>query len=164
MHSSKLDEIDWKILTKLQENARISNLELADEVHLSPSPCLVRVKALEQAGFIRRYVTLVNPLTVGLGVTVFIQVHLEKQIESAFRSFEAAVINRSEIMECSLTTGTSDYLLRVIVSDLAACHQFVTGFLAQIPGVGNIKSDIALKQVKYKTALPIEQTQMQNSK
>ena len=156
MHSSKLDQIDWKILAKLQENARISNLELADEVHLSPSPCLVRVKALEQSGIIRRYVALVDPSTVGLGITIFIQVRLEKQLESAFKSFEAAVMNRAEIMECSLMTGASDYLLRAVLPNLTACHQFVTAFVAKIPGVANIKADIALKHVKYKTALPIE--------
>ena len=152
---SKLDEIDWKILAKLQENARIANVELADEVHLSPSPCLARVRALERYGFISRYVTLLDPRAVGLGVNVFIQVRLEKQIDLTLKVFEAAVVGRSEIMECYLMTGTSDYLLRVVVSDLDAFQEFVTEFVAKIPGVGNIQSSIALKQVKYKTALPI---------
>jgi DNA-binding Lrp family transcriptional regulator len=158
MAAGRLDEIDWKILAKLQENARIANVELADEVHLSPSPCLARVRALERQGFIRRYVTLLDPRAIGLGVNVFIQVRLERQIDSALKSFEAAVIHRSEIMECYLMTGTSDYLLRVVVSDLDAFQEFVTDFLAKIPGVGNIQSSIALKQVKYKTALPIDVT------
>ncbi len=95
MPHSKLDEIDWKILAKLQENARIANVELADDVHLSPSPCLARVKALEADGFISRYVTLLDPRSVGLEVSVFVRVRLEKQIESAFRSFETAVMGHA---------------------------------------------------------------------
>lgn len=152
---SRLDSIDWKILAALQENARIANVELADKVNLSPSPCLARVKALEKDGFIRRYVTLLDPGSVGLGVNVFVQVRLEKQIESALNLFEKAVAGRPEIMECYLMTGTADYLLRVVVSDLDAYQKFVTEFVAKIPGVGNIQSSLALKQVKYKTALPI---------
>ena len=98
MPSSKLDSIDWKILATLQENARIANVELADKVHLSPSPCLTRVKALERDGYISRYVTLLDPRAVGLRVNVFVQVRLEKQIDSALKSFEAAVAGRPEIM------------------------------------------------------------------
>jgi len=152
---SRLDTIDWKILAALQGNARIANVELADKVNLSPSPCLARVKALEKGGFIRRYVTLVDPASIGLGVNVFIQVRLEKQVEAALNVFEKAALGRPEIMECYLMTGTADYFLRVVVSDLEAYQKFVTEFVAKIPGVGNIQSSIALKQVKYKTALPI---------
>ena len=151
----RLDSIDWKILASLQENARIANVDLADQVHLSPSPCLTRVKALERDGFISRYVTLLDPKAVGLRVNVFVQVRLERQIDSALKAFEAAVAGRPEIMECYLMTGTSDYLLRVVVPDLEAFQRFVTEFVARIQGVGNIQSSFALKQVKYKTALPI---------
>ena len=154
MHSSELDSIDWNILSALQENARIANVDLADKVHLSPSPCLARVKALEQEGFISRYVTLVNAQAVGLGVSVFVQVRLEKQVEASLNTFEKAIAARPEVMECYLMTGSSDYLLRVVVSDLQEFQRFVTD-VSKIPGVGNIQSSVALKQVKYKTALPL---------
>ena len=154
MHSSELDSIDWNILSVLQENARIPNVDLADKVHLSPSPCLARVKALEQEGFISRYVTLLNAQAVGLGVSVFVQVRLEKQVEASLNTFEKAIAARPEVMECYLMTGSSDYLLRVVVSDLQEFQRFVTD-VSKIPGVGNIQSSVALKQVKYKTAVPL---------
>jgi Lrp/AsnC family leucine-responsive transcriptional regulator len=154
MHSSELDSIDWNILSALQENARIANVDLADKVHLSPSPCLARVKALEQEGFISRYVTLLNAQAVSLGVSVFVQVRIERQVEASLNTFEKAIAARREVMECYLMTGSSDYLLRVVVSDLQEFQRFVTD-LSRIPAVGNIQSSVALKQVKYKTALPL---------
>lgn len=154
MRASELDSIDWKILSVLQENARIPNVELADRVGLSPSPCLTRVKTLEREGFISRRVTLLDPGAVGLGVSVFVQVRLEKQIEPTLTVFEKAVAERLEVMECYLMTGVSDYLLRVVVSDLQEFQRFVTD-LSRIPGIGSIQSSVALKQVKYNTALPL---------
>jgi Lrp/AsnC family leucine-responsive transcriptional regulator len=154
MNFAELDSIDWNILKALQNNARIANVDLAEKVNLSPSPCLARVRALERGGFISRYVTLLDPAAVGLGVSVFVQVRLEKQIESSLNVFEKAIAARPEVMECYLMTGTSDYLLRVVVPDLQEYQKFVTD-LSKIPGVGNIQSSIALKQVKYKTALPL---------
>ncbi len=150
-----LDTIDWKILALLQSDARISNVELANKVGLSASPCLNRVRALETSGFISRYVSLLDPVRVGLKVSVFIQVTLEKQIESALETFERAIRERPEVMECYLMTGDADYLLRVIVPDLQALEKFILGFLSRVPSVGNIKSSFALKQVKYQTALPL---------
>jgi Lrp/AsnC family leucine-responsive transcriptional regulator len=150
-----LDSIDWRILAVLQEDARVANVELAERVNLSPSPCLARVRALEQNGFISRYVTLLDPRSIDLAVNVFIQVRLEKQVESALSAFEKAVAARPEIMECYLMTGATDYLLRVAVSDLDAYQKLITEFVAKIPGVGNIQSSIAFKQVKYTTALPL---------
>ena len=152
---SRCDSTDWSILAILQENARISNVDLAGKVHLSPSPCLARVKALEESGLIRRYVALLEPSAIGLGINVFVQVRLERQNEVALVTFEAAVASRPEVMECYLMTGTSDYLLRVVVPDLERFQQFVVGFLSRVPGVGNIQSSVALKPVKYKTALPL---------
>ncbi len=149
------DTIDWTILSLLQRDARMSNVELAKAVGLSPSPCLARVRALEEAGYINRYVTLLNPLTVGLKVSVFIQVTLEKQIESALEVFEGAIRERPEVMECYLMTGDADYLLRVVVPDIQALEEFILRFLSRVPGVGNIRSSFALKQVKYQTALPL---------
>ena len=150
-----LDATDWKILARLQENARLSNVELARAVNLSPSPCLARVRRLEEAGLIGRYVTLLDPLRLGLTVSVFIQVRLERQVEKALETFEAAIAERPEVMECYLMTGDSDYMLRVMVADVQALERFIVDFLAKIPGVGNLKSSFALKQVKYKTALPL---------
>ena len=150
-----LDATDWKILARLQEEARISNVDLARAVHLSPSPCLSRVRALEEDGVIGRYVTLLDPLKVGLTVSVFIQVSLEKQMRNALDTFEASVLARDEVMECYLMTGDADYLLRVVVPDVQSIERFIVDYLAKIPGVASIKSSFALKQVKYKTALPL---------
>ena len=155
MPSAELDATDWRILALLQEDARISNVDLAKAVGLSPSPCLARVRALEEAGFIRRYVSLLDPQRVGLMVSVFIQVALEKQVESALDVFERAIRDRPEVMECYLMTGESDYLLRVVVPDLQALERFILNLLSRVPGVGNIRSSFALKQVKYQTALPL---------
>lgn len=155
MLPTPLDSTDWKILDRLQHEARISNVDLARTVHLSPSPCLNRVRALEESGVIARYVTLLDPLKVGLTVSVFIQVSLEKQMRNALDTFEASVLAREEVMECYLMTGDADYLLRVIVSDMQSLERFIVDYLARIPGVASIKSSFALKQVKYKTALPL---------
>ncbi|MGQ0577354.1 MAG: Lrp/AsnC family transcriptional regulator [Betaproteobacteria bacterium] len=151
----QLDAIDWRILGLLQADARMSNVELARAVGLSPSPCLNRVRALEEGGFISRYVTLLDALRVGLKVSVFIQVTLERQIEPALGTFEKAIRGRPEVMECYLMTGDADYLLRVVVADIQVLEEFILNFLSRVPGVGNIKSSFALKQVKYQTALPL---------
>jgi Lrp/AsnC family transcriptional regulator, leucine-responsive regulatory protein len=151
----ELDATDWKILGLLQLDARMSNVDLARQVGLSPSPCLNRVRALEKGGYINRYVTLLEPLRVGLKVSVFIQVTLEKQIEPALETFQRAIRDRPEVMECYLMTGDADYLLRVVVPDLQTLEHFILNFLSRVPGVGNIKSSFALKQVKYQTALPL---------
>ena len=150
-----IDTTDWKILSLLQEDARITNLELSRAIGLSPSPCLARVRALEKAGYINRYVSLLDSLKVGLKVSVFINVALERQVEKALELFEASIEARPEVMECYLMTGESDYLLRVVVTDIQALEDFILNFLSKIPGAGNIKSSFALKQVKYKTALPL---------
>jgi Lrp/AsnC family transcriptional regulator, leucine-responsive regulatory protein len=155
MAETALDAIDRQILERLQESARIANQDLAREVGLSPSPCLRRVRDLEQSGVIRRYVTLLDPAAVGLPVSVFVQVSLEKQVEQALETFEGAILVRPEVMECYLMTGDADYLLRVVVPDLAAYERFLINHLTRVPGVASIKSSFALKQVKYRTALPL---------
>jgi DNA-binding Lrp family transcriptional regulator len=152
---SALDAIDRRILSLLQTDARMTNVELARAVNLSPSPCLARVRALEQRGYISGYVTLLDAKRLGLQVSVFIRVRLERQIEAALETFERAMIDRPEVMECSLMTGDADYLLRVVVPDLPALQDFIVNTLSRVPGVGNIQSSIALKQVKYQTALPL---------
>jgi Lrp/AsnC family leucine-responsive transcriptional regulator len=149
------DKTDRKILDALQDNARITNIELAQMVGLSPSPCLQRVRRLQESGLISRYVTLLNPLALGLTVSVFIQVSLERQVERALESFEKAIQSRPEVMECYLMTGDADYLLRVVVPDVPSLERFIVNYLSKISGIASIKSSFALKQVKYKTALPL---------
>lgn len=149
-----MDEIDKRILDELQSDGSLTNVELAKRVHLSPSPCLARVKALESAGVIRGYVALANPKLLGLTVNVFISVSLERQRKDALELFEQAVGHCEEVMECYLMTGDSDYLLRVVVQDMPSLESFIVDRLAKIDGVANIRSSFALKQVRYKTALP----------
>jgi len=150
-----LDAIDRSLLFHLQQDARLTNAELAEKVCLSASPCLRRVRELEHAGVIRQYVSLLDPLKLGLTVSVFIQVSLEKQMRGALDTFENALMKREEVMECYLMTGDSDYLLRVVVCDMQSLERFIVDYLAKIPGVSSIRSSFALKQVKYKTALPL---------
>ena len=152
----ELDDIDRRILTALQNNARISNVERARMVGLSPSPCLRRVKTLEDCGVIQRYVSLLDQGAVGFPVSVFVNVTLERQVESALEQFEAAIRQRPEVLECYLMTGDADYLLRVVTRDLASYERFLVDHLARIPGVSSIKSSFALKQVSYRTALPLK--------
>ena len=138
-----LDTTDIRILERLQQDARLTNVELAQAVHLSPSPCLARVRALEASGYIARYVTLLDPLRLGLTVSVFISVRLERQVEAALDRFEAAIADRPEVMECYLMTGDSDYLIRVVVSDVPALERFIVDFLSKIPGVGEVQDRAA---------------------
>jgi Lrp/AsnC family leucine-responsive transcriptional regulator len=155
MPNTQLDDTDRRILARLQEDARISNVDLAKAVNLSPSPCLSRVRALEERGLISRYVAVLDPLQLSLTVSVFIHVSLERQMRNALDTFESSVLGRDEVMECYLMTGESDYLLRVVVPNVQSLERFIVDYLAKIPGVASIKSSFALKQVKYKTALPL---------
>ena len=150
-----LDAIDLRILGALQENAQIANTELAAAVGLSPAPCLRRVRALEERGVIRKHVSLVSPAAVGLPVSVFVSISLERQVEEALKRFERVILARPEVMECYLMTGDADYLLRVVCADLGAYERFVLDHLTKVPGVSSIRSSFALKQVKYSTALPL---------
>ena len=129
MSNTSLDAIDRRILAVLQENARVSNVELAESAGVSASPCWRRVRELERTGVISRYVTLVDPAALGLPVSVFIQVSLEKQVESALEIFENAILQRPEVMECYLMTGDADYMLRVVVADLEAYERFLMDHL-----------------------------------
>jgi len=152
----KLDAIDRKILGALQDNGRLSNVELAERVGLSPSPCLRRVRMLEDAGMITRYVALLDQKAVGLPVSVFISIKLERQQEDDLDSFEAEVRKYPEVLECYLMTGTRDYLLRVATRDLAAYERFLKTKLTRVENVASIESSFALKQVKYTNSLPLE--------
>lgn len=151
----KLDAIDLRILAELQQDGSLTNVELARRVHLSPSPCLARVKALEGAGVIERYVALADAKALGLGLTVFINISLKSQSKEALAEFERRIAEHDEVMECYLMTGDSDYLIRVAVTDIAALERFILDQLTPIPGIEKIRSSFALKQVRYKTALPL---------
>lgn len=150
-----LDQIDRRILAELQQNARLSNSELAERAGISPSPCWRRVRRLEDSRVIDRYVTLLDPGRLGLRVSVFVQVSLATQVESALEIFETAILERPEVMECYLMTGNADYLLRVVAADLAAYERFLMDHLTRIPVVSNIRSSFALRSVKYRTDLPL---------
>jgi Lrp/AsnC family leucine-responsive transcriptional regulator len=155
MASTQLDVIDYSILKHLQEHARISNVDLADRVGLSPAPCLRRVQNLEREGVIRKYVALLDPKVVDCGVTVFVQISLDLQVEGRLEAFEQAIIPRPEVLDCYLMTGDADYLIRVVVPDVAAYERFLKDSLTRIEGVAGIKSSFALREVKYSTTLPL---------
>ncbi len=150
-----LDNTDRRILEELQRDGSLSNVALAQRVGLSPSPCLARVKALEASGVIRQYVALVDPARLGLGLNVFINISLRTQSKEALARFEARISDLDEVMECYLMTGDSDYLIRVVVPDMGALERFILERLSPMAEVEKIRSGFALKQVRYKTALPL---------
>lgn len=151
----ELDAIDLRILRELQKDGSLSNVALARKVGLSPSPCLARVKALQDSGLIRQYVALLDAKQLGLHLNVFISISLKHQTRAALEKFEARLCTREEVMECYLMTGDADYLLRVAVADMAALERFILEQLSPMPEVEKIRSSFALKQVRYKTALPL---------
>ena len=150
-----LDDIDRRILGALQENGRMPVTDLSEKVGLTTSPCLRRLKILEQAGIIRGYAALVDQQKVGLPVSVFVSVKLEMQREEALERFETAMRDCPEVVECYLMTGPRDYLLRVVAQDLAAYERFLKETLTRIEGIASIESSFALAQVKYSNVLPI---------
>ncbi|MCB1643897.1 MAG: Lrp/AsnC family transcriptional regulator [Pseudomonadales bacterium] len=155
MAKHKLDNIDREILEALQSNACLSNMELADKICLSPSPCSRRVKILEEEGYIRSRVSLLDPDKIGLSVSVFIQVTLNHQAKKNLLKFEKAVAEWPEVMECYLMTGDFDYLMRVVVPDLNVYQQFLDIRLTPLQGIDNIRSSFSLKRVRYKTNMPL---------
>jgi len=151
----KLDAIDRAILIALQANGRLSNVMLAEDVGLSESACLRRVKQLERSGVIDRYVMLVDQAGTGRPGNVFVQITLERQNQEEMEKFEQAVRGVTEIMECYLMSGTSDYLVRVIVEDIADYERLHTKHLTRLPGVVRVQSNFALRTVKKKTDIPL---------
>jgi Lrp/AsnC family leucine-responsive transcriptional regulator len=151
-----LDPIDRKILAILQRDGRVSIADLAQQVGLSPSPCLRRVRLLEEAGVIARYVAMVDQQAVGLPVSVFVSIKLESQREEALTKFGKSIERWPEVLECYLMTGPRDYLLRVVVSDLSAYERFLKQKLTKLTGIASIESSFALEQVKYTNSLPVE--------
>jgi Lrp/AsnC family transcriptional regulator, leucine-responsive regulatory protein len=154
-----LDKTDLKLLQALQVDGRITNQELADRVSLSASPCLRRVRQLEEAGVIRGYVALINPQAVGLGLLAYVNVKLEKRPTSkgkfAFEDFREEVLLWPEVVACYAMTGDLDYLLRVQVKDLDHFSTFVMQRLLKHPAVLDVRSSFALERIKETTSLPI---------
>lgn len=150
-----LDATDRKILRLLQQNGRISLADLAGKVGLSPSPCLRRVRLLEKAGVISRYVAVLDQQAVGLPVSVFVSIKLDKQRQEALESFGSIVSRWPEVLECYLMTGPRDYWMRVVVADLPAYERFLKQKLTRLDGVASIESSFALEQVKYTNVLPL---------
>jgi len=149
-----MDSKDRQILTELQANGRLTNQELSERVNLSPSPCLRRVRIMEEAGVIRGYTALVDQKAWGLPVTVFIRIKLERHSDEAVQTFERAMLDMDEVMDCWLMTGRSDYQLRVIAADLDAYEAFVRGKLQPVPGIAAIDTSFAYGSVKRGQVLP----------
>ncbi len=152
---SRIDDIDRRILEALQKDGRATIGDVAARAGLTASPCLRRIRALEAGGIIRGYVAVVDQLAVGLPISVFASVKLERQRQEDLDRFARAVARWPEVLECYLMTGHRDYLLRIIVADLAAYEQFLKQKLTRVEGIGSIESSFALGQVKYSNALPL---------
>jgi len=150
-----LDALDRKILEQLQADGRISVVDLASRVGLSPTPCLRRVRNLERSGVISRYVAMLDQRAVGLPVSVFVSIKLEKQRQDSLDNFAKAISRWPEVLECYLMTGSRDYWLRVVVPDLEAYEQFMKQKLTRVEGIASIESSFALEQVKYTNVLPV---------
>jgi len=150
-----LDALDRAILRHLQDDGRLTIVELAKRVRLSPSPCLRRVKSLEDRGYIRNYTALLDRTLLRRGLHVFVMVSLTSQRQETLEAFEASVAALDEVLECYLMAGEADYLLSVAVEDLDAYQRFFTKRLGELPGVASLRSLIAMKTVKATTALPV---------
>lgn len=157
MPNHELGAIDLKILDQLQKHGRMTNQHLSEEIGLSPSPCLRRVRLLEETGVITGYVALVNPDAIGLSVTAFVRIRLDQQDDSHLTAFEAAIATFPEVMECYLMTGEADYQLRVLVSSLGEYEDFLRYKLTRIEGVSQLTTSFALRPVVYRTALPVRE-------
>ena len=150
-----LDKTDIKILAALQQNGRLTNVELAETVALSPSPCLRRLKQLEESGVIRQYVALLEPGRIGLGLQAFVRVALEKRDAETIGAFGQAVQGWTEVIACFAMTGEMDFLLHVYFEDLEHFSRFVLNNLLTHPGVSDVKSSFVLQEIKQTTALPL---------
>ncbi len=152
---SALSENERQILSVLQTDGRITNQALAERTGLSAAPCWRRVKALEESGVIRGYAALLDPRKTGLGIAAYAHIHLQSHGEDNIAQFEAAVRKTPEIMECYAVTGEADFLIKVMVPDIAAYDRFLHDFVFRLEGVGQVHSNLALREIKYTTALPL---------
>lgn len=156
MRRSKLDKIDRRILRDLQGDGRITNVELAERAGISAPPCLRRVRALEEAGFIRGYHAEVNPEALGFGVTVFAQVGLSSQAESDLKAFEELVASWPEVREAHMLAGETDFLLKIVSSDWDTYQRFLTTTLTAAPNVTHVRSSLAIRASKFEPGVPID--------
>ncbi|NTF86249.1 Lrp/AsnC family transcriptional regulator [Agrobacterium rhizogenes] len=152
---STLDAIDRRILRALQRNGRIPNVELAKEVGLSPSPCLRRVRLLEESGVIDRYVAVLDPAKVGMGLTVFARVWFKTQDAEITHQFAETVRKFPEVVECYLTTGECDAIMRIVTADLHSYWRFQADHLTRIPSVQSVKTDVPMETIKQGHELPL---------
>lgn len=152
---SNIDRIDQKIIFFLQQDGRLTNFELADKVGLSPSPCLRRVKNLEQKGLIAGYTAIIDEVSYGYPLTAFVSVRLENQTDQILKSFEKEITSLDAVMDCWLVTGNRDYLLRVVASDLKNYEIFMREELTKVKGIASIETNFALGRVKTKNNLPL---------
>ncbi len=150
-----MDDIDSKIIRALQNDGRMTVIDLADHVGLSPTPCARRLDRLQRDGIITGYAAQVDPERLGFGVTIFVSVELEKQDRSAIDSFEKAIRRCDEVMECYLMTGSRDILLRVVAKDLNAFDAFLENRLMKIQGIRNLRSNFALRTMVKRESLPL---------
>ncbi|MBL1421956.1 MAG: Lrp/AsnC family transcriptional regulator [Alphaproteobacteria bacterium] len=150
-----LESLEIRILTELQKNGRLTNQDLADLVGLSPSACWRRVRSLEEEGVIKNYQARVAGAKVGFPETIFARVNLEKHSDNLVQNFEDAITNQPEVIECFATSGDSDYLLRVVASDISAYDHFIQKFLLKIEGVSQVRSNFQLREVKGLSPYPL---------
>ncbi len=150
------DRYERRILIELQANARLTNLELAERVKLSPSACWRRVKALEESGVILRYAAILDPKKVGLGETVFAHISVARHSSALTTGVAETLCKHPDVMECFLTAGDADLLMRVVTSGISAYDEFLEETVFKTPGISQVRSNFALRQVKFETALPIE--------
>ncbi len=155
MKKPRLDSIDLKILEILQANGRITNVELAKQVEISAPPCLRRVRALEEAGFIKGYRARVDANMLGLGVTVFAMVGLESQAEADLQAFEARVSQWPEVLECHMLNGEIDFILKCVATDLESFQEFLTQKLTSAPNVANVRTSLTIRRSKGDVSLPL---------
>jgi Lrp/AsnC family leucine-responsive transcriptional regulator len=155
MPKLKLDAIDRRILSALQRDARLTNVQLADEVGLSPSPCLRRVRMLEEAGVITGYHADLSRAGIGLGLTVFVGIKVERHRDEAAGAFREAVRQLPEVVSCHLVSGDADFLLQVVVPDLAGYERLLLDTLLKLPGVSDIRSNFAIQTVKARAPMPL---------
>jgi Lrp/AsnC family leucine-responsive transcriptional regulator len=156
MPITKLDEIDTRIVTVLQQDGRLTNVELAARVGLSPSPCLRRVKRLERNGIIGAYRAMLERQRVGLGLTVFVSVKIEGHANVHAEAFDHAIMAMPEIVACHIVAGEADYLLEVVVPDLEHYQRFLLGRLLNLPIVKEVRSNIAIQTLKAGAPLPLD--------
>lgn len=156
MRRIKLDKIDRRILRDLQANGRMTNVELAHRAGISAPPCLRRVRALEEAGFIRGYHADVNPEALGYGVTVFAQVGLNSQAEPDLVAFEQLTAGWPEVREAHMLAGETDFLLKIVATDWDSYQRFLTTRLTAAPNVAHVRSSLAIRTSKYTPGVPIE--------